>query len=77
MLVLDYFKRGRWQQAIIQNTNMNLNEFKKLNPNFDKLLASSGKYDLRLPADKMELFKANKIQILQQSVGILLGMVKS
>jgi membrane-bound lytic murein transglycosylase D len=64
-------------QAIIQNTNMNVKEFTKLNPNFDKQLAASGKYDLRLPADNMELFKANKIQILQQSVAILLGMVKS
>ena len=64
-------------QAIVQNTNMNVKEFHKLNPNFDKQLAASGKYDLRLPNDKMELFKANKIQILQQSVGILLGMTKS
>jgi membrane-bound lytic murein transglycosylase D len=63
--------------AIIQNTDMTKAEFNKLNPNFDKQLAASGKYDLRLPADKMELFKTNKIQILQQSVGILLGMVKS
>jgi len=64
-------------QAIIQNTDMKASEFNKLNPNFDKQLAATGKYDLRLPADKMELFKANKIQILQQSVGILLGMVKN
>lgn len=64
-------------QAIVQNTNMSQKEFQKLNPNFDKQLAASGKYDLRLPNDKMELFKANKIQILQQSVGILLGMTKS
>ena len=64
-------------QAIVQNTSMSVAEFNKLNPNFDKQLASSGQYDLRLPSDKMELFKANKIQILQQSVGILLGMVKS
>lgn len=64
-------------QAIIQNTDMKASEFNKLNPNFDKQLAASGQYDLRLPADKMELFKANKIQILQQSVGILLGMVKN
>lgn len=64
-------------QAIVQNTNMSFAEFNKLNPNFDKQLAASGQYDLRLPGDKMELFKANKIQILQQSVGILLGMVKS
>ncbi|HEX8313666.1 MAG TPA: lytic transglycosylase domain-containing protein [Flavisolibacter sp.] len=64
-------------QAIVQNTSMTFAEFNKLNPNFDKQLAASGKYDLRLPADKMELFKANKIQILQQSVGILLGMVRS
>lgn len=64
-------------QAIIQNTNMTVAEFNKLNPNFDKQMGSNGKYDLRLPNDKMELFKANKIQVLQQSVGILLGMIKA
>jgi len=64
-------------KAIVENTAMSPNEFNKLNPNFDKQLASNGKYDLRLPADKMELFKAHKVQILQQSVGIMLGMIKS
>jgi membrane-bound lytic murein transglycosylase D len=64
-------------KAITENTQISVAEFNKLNPNFDKQLAASGKYDLRLPSEKMELFKANKIQILQQSVGILLGSIKS
>ena len=63
-------------QAIAQNVQMSLTEFTKLNPNFDKQLSANGHYDLRLPTDKMELFKTNKVQILQQSVGILLGMTK-
>ena len=64
-------------QAIVQNTKMTATEFSKLNPNFDKQLSANGKYDLRLPNEKMELFKTNKVQILQQSVGILLGMIKA
>ena len=63
-------------QAIAQNVNMSMTEFGKLNPNFDKQLSANGKYDLRLPAEKMELFHVNKVQILQQSVGILLNMVR-
>jgi membrane-bound lytic murein transglycosylase D len=53
-----------------------MGEFNKLNPNFDKQLSAQGNYDLRLPNDKMAMFKENKIQILQQSVGMLLGTIK-
>jgi membrane-bound lytic murein transglycosylase D len=66
-----------YSQAIVQNLKMNVAEFNKLNPNFDKQLFAKGSYDLRLPGDKMVTFKANKIEILQQSVGMLLGMIKS
>ena len=64
-------------KAIAGNLQMTLNEFDKLNPGFDKQLSAKGTYDLRLPADKMELFKAAKAPILQQSISIMLGMVKS
>lgn len=63
-------------KAIAQNIQMSMEEFNKLNPNFDKQLSANGNYDLRLSNDKMELFKMNKIQILQQSVAMLLGTVK-
>jgi membrane-bound lytic murein transglycosylase D len=63
-------------QAIIQNTNVPVAEFNKLNPNFDKQLSANGNYDLRLSNDKMQVFKTNKVAILQQSVNLLLSNVK-
>jgi membrane-bound lytic murein transglycosylase D len=65
-----------YSKAITQILQMNLAEFSKLNPNFDKQLSARGSYDLRLPNDKMSQFRENKIQILQQSVGMLLGTIK-
>lgn len=59
--------------AIVQNTQMSIVDFDKLNPNFDKDLSANGSYNLRLPNDKMLLFQANKQQILEQSVQILLS----
>lgn len=48
-------------------------EFNRYNPDFDKVMASSNNsYDLKLPADKMELFVSNKYQILNDSVQRLL-----
>jgi membrane-bound lytic murein transglycosylase D len=65
-----------YSKAIAQVLQVSLSEFNKLNPNFDKQLSARGNYDLRLPNDKMEQFKEAKIQILQQSVGMLLGTIK-
>ncbi|QEC58090.1 lytic transglycosylase domain-containing protein [Flavisolibacter ginsenosidimutans] len=64
-------------KAIADNIKMSLPEFARLNPNFDKQLSLKGTYELRLPNDKMELFTLNKVPILQESVSILLGMVKN
>ncbi|HZH38157.1 MAG TPA: lytic transglycosylase domain-containing protein [Flavisolibacter sp.] len=65
-----------YSKAIADVLQMSAAEFNKLNPNFDKQLSARGNYDLRLPNDKMEQFKENKIHILQQSVGMLLGTIK-
>ncbi|MDQ3277476.1 MAG: lytic transglycosylase domain-containing protein [Bacteroidota bacterium] len=65
-----------YSKAIAKILQMNLSEFNKLNPNFDKQLSARGNYDLRLPNEKMEQFKEAKIEILQQSVGMLLGTIK-
>jgi membrane-bound lytic murein transglycosylase D len=49
-------------------------EFSRYNPNFDKVMASSNNtYELKLPADKMAMFAANKYQILNESVQQLLN----
>jgi membrane-bound lytic murein transglycosylase D len=62
--------------AIIQNIQMNSVDFNKLNPDFDRQLSANGSYNLRLPNDKMLAFQANKQQILNQSIQILLSIVK-
>ena len=66
---------GKYHSLVISRfIQMNMVEFSRLNPNFDKILAASGAFDLRLPADKMLLFQANKPQILEQSIRLLLTM---
>jgi membrane-bound lytic murein transglycosylase D len=66
---------GKYHSIVIsQFLKMNIAEFSRLNPNFDKVLGANGNFDLRLPADKMLLFQANKPQILEQSIKLLLTM---
>jgi membrane-bound lytic murein transglycosylase D len=66
---------GKYTSTMIaQYTHMDEAEFSRYNPEFDKVMASSNNtYDLKLPADKMELFAANKYQILNESVQQLLN----
>jgi membrane-bound lytic murein transglycosylase D len=58
--------------AIAQALGMDMSAFSRLNPNFDKQLAQNGRYDLRLPADKMSLFAESRNAILEQSVKAML-----
>lgn len=65
---------GRYNASVIvKYIAMDIADFHKLNPNFDNLIASSGKYELRLPVDKMDSFKTKKIDILKESIQILLN----
>ena len=59
--------------AIAQHIQMDLSEFDRLNPQFDKQLAAAGTYNLRLPQDKAQLFQATKPQILEQSIKLMLA----
>lgn len=59
--------------ALTGSIDMNIAEFNKLNPDFDRQLSANGKYDLRLPQDKMDLFQANKSEILEQSVRLMVS----
>jgi membrane-bound lytic murein transglycosylase D len=59
--------------AIANNIGMNITDFNKLNPNFDKSIAGNGTYDLRLPPAKTTTFQQNKSQILEQSVRMMLA----
>lgn len=65
---------GRFNSMIIaKNLTMNIAEFNHYNPGFDAGLKTNGSFDLRLPPEKMQLFVANKYQILNESVQVLLG----
>ena len=61
-------------QVIAKNIMMEEADFNRYNPDFDKVMAgASNSYDIKLPADKMELFVANKYQILNESIQLLLN----
>lgn len=65
---------GKYQSGVIAKYVLLDSEvFNRYNPDFDKVMASeNNSYDLKLPADKMDLFVANKYQILNESVQRLL-----
>jgi membrane-bound lytic murein transglycosylase D len=65
---------GKFNSLIIaKNLSMDIMQFNRFNPQFDNMIANNGNYDLRLPADKMPLFLANKYTILNECVQVLLG----
>lgn len=65
---------GKYNALVMaQYLKMNIAEFNRLNPGFDKQLATNGTYSLRLPADKMLEFQAAKPQILEQSIRLMLA----
>jgi membrane-bound lytic murein transglycosylase D len=69
---------GKYLALIITKTIfMDLGTFNRFNPNFDTQVAVKGSYDLRLPADKMEIFNVKKNQILDESLKLLLSPVNT
>ncbi len=65
---------GKYNSLVItKNLSMDVVLFNRYNPDFDNMMAINGNYDLRLPADKMQLFLANKYVILNECVQLLLG----
>lgn len=65
---------GKYHSSVIAKVIlMDIDEFNRYNPDFDKLMANSNAYELRLPEEKMSLFVANKYQILNESVQLLLS----
>ncbi len=65
---------GKYNSLVItKNLSMDIVQFNRYNPGFDNMMAMNGNYDLRLPADKMQLFLANKYSILNECVQLLLG----
>lgn len=67
---------GRFNSLVIaKNLSMDITAFNRYNPEFDSRLATAGQYEMRLPPDKMQLFVANKYNILNECVQVLLGEV--
>jgi membrane-bound lytic murein transglycosylase D len=65
---------GKYNSMVItKNLAMDIIQFNRYNPDFDNMMSIHGNYDLRLPADKMQLFLANKYTILNECVQLLLG----
>ncbi len=68
---------GRYNSLVIaQFIRMDIFEFNKYNPGFDKQLSTAGSYNIKLPADKLLLFQAYKPQILEQSMRLMLVSAK-
>jgi len=65
---------GKYYGAVIAKyTMMDLATFNRYNPDFDMVMASSNNtYDLKLPADKLDVFAGSKYEILNESVQSLL-----
>lgn len=69
---------GRYNSLVLtKHITFPITEFNRYNPDFDKLITHNGKYELRLPADKMELFMAKRYDILNESLQIMLDNFKN
>lgn len=64
---------GRYNSLIVANgLAMDINQFNKWNPGFDKILAEGKKYPLRIQKDKVAVFNAKKNSFLMESMRALL-----
>ena len=65
--------KGRYNSRIvIKFLDLDLAQFTKWNPAFDKTLAMGESYNLRLQKDKLNLFESKKNEILSESIRLLL-----
>ena len=64
---------GRYNSRIvIKFLEIDLPQFTKWNPEFDKKLSIGESYHLRLPKDKLPIFEARKNEILSESIRLLI-----
>ncbi len=64
---------GRFNSMIVANKLLiNIIQFNKWNPGFDRILAEGKKYNMRLSKDKLAIFEAAKNQLLAASLRALL-----
>jgi len=67
---------GKYNSLILtKNILMDIASFNRYNPDFDRQVSVNGRFELRLPADKMNIFNAKKNQILEESMRWLLAPV--
>ena len=65
---------GKYNSVVVANVIMlSIEQFNTLNPYFDKTLSEGKAYTVKLPQDKMDLFKAKRQQILYESVQLFLN----
>ena len=64
---------GRYNSVIVANSlTMDIAQFNKWNPGFDKALAEGKKYSMRIQKDKAAIFEARKGNLLMESLRVLL-----
>ncbi len=64
---------GKYRSSIVaKSLGMDIAIFDLLNPRFN-MLVTIQEYTLRLPAEKMEIFNSNRLQILNESVQFILN----
>jgi len=65
---------GKYKSSIIaKNVGVDLQTFNKLNPNFDRAVATGATYNMRLPVEKIALFENNRHAILNESIEAFLN----
>jgi membrane-bound lytic murein transglycosylase D len=63
---------GRYNSLIVASALViDILQFNKWNPGFDKTLSEGKKYSMRLPKDKLAIFSAKKNQLLMESFRLL------
>lgn len=68
-----YDINGRFNAAVIMKyVDMDKDDFERYNPHFDHEIALNGKYNLRLPVQKMNSFIAKRYEILEESMQSLM-----
>jgi membrane-bound lytic murein transglycosylase D len=64
---------GRFSSSVImKHVEIDKATFDRYNPGFDNKIALDGKYELRLPIQKMNIFVQKRYQILDESIQVLL-----
>ena len=67
------FISGRYNSVVIAEfTAMDITLFNQYNPDFDNQIIDAGSYELKLPAARMDVFQANRVKILYESMQLML-----